>query len=91
MVVIFLNICASFDAYLVNTSIKYMKGDVYLNNTLAGIGEVVAYYFSVVIFERLGFKKTFFLSFAIGAIGGLIYLNFAEYITDYVFLIIFIQ
>jgi hypothetical protein len=67
-----------------------MKGDVYLNNTLAGLGEVVAYYFSVVIFEKLGFKKTFFLAFSIGAAGGLIYLNFSSYITDYVFLIIFI-
>jgi multidrug transporter EmrE-like cation transporter len=91
VIVVILNVCASIDYYLVTFSIKYMKGDVYANNTLAGVGEIISYFLSVVLFEKLGFRKTFILCFITGAIGGMVYLNFADSIGDYVFMIILLQ
>jgi Na+/melibiose symporter-like transporter len=55
---------------------KYLKGDFFLNITVATVSECFAYFISGVAQERLGIKKCYLIYFSMAAVGALLYVIF---------------
>jgi len=76
--VIFLNLVlmvilwsvSSLDYYLITFFMKYIPGNLYVNTSVSTISELVAYVFSGFVYNAVGGKKAFIISFALSALGG---------------------
>jgi len=55
----------AFAFFVINFMIKYLKGGIYLNNSIIFVSEVVSYSLSNLIMGRLGKRNTMILSFII--------------------------
>ena len=62
-------ITGMFCYHLIFYQLKYLKGDVYVNNVVSSLSEIVAFLFSGIIYEFIGLKKTLVLSFLVSALG----------------------
>ena len=79
---------ASFTTYLLDYQLKYIQGELFLNNLVANIAEGVANAASGWMFYLLGIKKVMILSFTL-ATAGMLALVITE-TKDQVLLILFI-
>lgn len=66
-----------FDYYLLNFEIKYIPGNVHVNNIASGMSELVSIYFPLFYLERFGIKLSLLLALLTMTVGGLfiVYLN----------------
>jgi hypothetical protein len=62
---------SSFDYYLINFQLKYIKGDFFLNNLVTSATEIPALILGGISYQKLGIKITLFTCFAISIIGSL--------------------
>lgn len=74
MVLLFLWVVSAFDYYLINFQLKYIDGDIYLNTIVSSVSEVTAYIVSGALYDKIGPKISFVVSFVIGIIGSLFYI-----------------
>ena len=75
---LFLWIVSTFDYFLINFQLKYIKGDIYANTIVSSVSEVTAYLVSGALYDKIGAKVSFIGSFAIGIIGSLFYILFSD-------------
>ena len=75
MVLLFLWVASAFDYYLINFQLKYIEGDIYLNTIVSSVSEVTAYIVSGALYDKIGPKISFVVSFIIGIIGSLFYIT----------------
>jgi hypothetical protein len=57
---------------------KYITGNFFVNMVTTGLSEMTAYYFGGVLFDWIGIKKTYFVSYSIGVLGCLSYVLFSK-------------
>ncbi len=62
-------ITGMFCYHLIFYQLKYLKGDVYLNNVVSTLSELSAFLFSGIIYEFIGLKKTLVCSYLVSALG----------------------
>ena len=60
---------SSFGYYLISYEMKYIRGNIYLNCGISSFSELLANVFSALLYNRIGFKKTFVISYMIGLVG----------------------
>jgi hypothetical protein len=65
---------SSFDWYLINFQLKYIRGDLYLNTIVSSVCEIPAYALSGLLYQFTGPKLTFVILFGISLIGSLLYI-----------------
>ena len=75
VVLLFLWVASAFDYYLINFQLKYIDGDIYVNTIVSSVSEVTAYIVSGALYDRIGPKISFVVSFVIGIIGSLFYIT----------------
>ena len=63
-------VVASFDYYLISLYMKYIGGNIYVNNSISCFAELLAYALSGAVMTKLGYRISFVTSFAMAAIGG---------------------
>ena len=61
---------SSLDYYLITFFMKYIPGNLFVNTSVSTTSELVAYIFSGFVYNAVGGKKAFVISFALSAIGG---------------------
>lgn len=54
----------SFNYYLLNLSIKVMNGNIFINNTVNALSELLGYILSCYFISRLGMKSTLVISYS---------------------------
>ena len=59
----------SFNFYLMSFQVKYLGGDIFQNTVITSISQTVAAIFGGVLYQKLGVKRTFALSFLLSMIG----------------------
>lgn len=64
-------LASSFNYYMVAFLLKYFPGNVYINSAVSALSEVAAIMLSGLLYEKLGVKKSFILSYGIAVIGGI--------------------
>lgn len=62
-------ITVSFCFYLIGLQVKYICGQIYINDMSQAASEVVSYAVSSVLFNRIGMKPTFVLGYLISITG----------------------
>ena len=70
-IMMFMWIGSSFDYFLINFQLKYIKGDFFLNNLVTSATEIPALILGGISYQKLGIKFTLFTCFAISIVGGL--------------------
>ena len=75
---LFLWIVASFDYFLINFQLKYIKGDIYVNSIVSSVSEIAAYLISGALFNVIGIKKSFVGSFIIAIAGSVLYTIYGD-------------
>ncbi len=78
IILLFLWVASAFDYYLINFQLKYIDGDIYVNTIVSSVSEVTAYIVSGALYQKIGPKISFVVSFIIGIIGSLFYIIFAD-------------
>lgn len=61
---------SSFNNYLVLFQLQFFPGNVYINTTASATSDIIAFAVSGVIYECVGLKVTFMMSFLVAIIGG---------------------
>lgn len=74
----FLWIVASFDYFLINFQLKYIKGDIFVNTIVSSVSEVIAYLVSGALYSTIGPKISFVSSFALAIVGSIFYVIFGD-------------
>ena len=66
-----------FDYYLLNFEIKYIPGNVHVNNLASGLSELISIYFPLFYLERFGIKLSLLMALLTMTVGGLfiVFLN----------------
>jgi len=64
-------VAASFNYYLISFYMKYVPGDIFVNNSVSCVAELAADLLSCLFVSRLGIKKSFVGSFILAAVGGI--------------------
>ncbi|CDW83769.1 solute carrier family member 5 [Stylonychia lemnae] len=72
---------SSFNYYLINFQLKYIKGDFFVNTITASLTEVPAYILSGILYQKLGIRIVLVSCFIISLVGGIFLLIFSNY-TD---------
>jgi hypothetical protein len=62
-------VTASFNYYFIQFYMKYIPGDIFVNNTASCVAELVADLLSALFVFKIGVKKSFVCSFLLAAIG----------------------
>ena len=57
---------------------KYISGNFFVNIVTTSLSEMIAYYVGGVLFDRIGIKSTYFISYSIGVLGCLSYVIFSK-------------
>ena len=68
---------SAFNYYLISYQLKYIKGDIYVNGTVAAVSEMIAYVVSGVLVQFMGIKSTLMSSYSLAFIG-MVALIFAD-------------
>lgn len=66
---IFIWTTASMCYYLITYQLKYIQGNIYFNNIVSAISDIIAYLVSGVVFKRIGFRNTNLISFLMAIVG----------------------
>lgn len=61
---------SSFDYYMISFSLKYFPGNVFLNCAVSSLSEAVACVLAGAIYDRLGVRMAFVVTYAIAVLGG---------------------
>lgn len=66
-----------FDYYLLNFEIKYIPGNIHVNNLASGLAELVSIYFPLFYLERFGIRLSLLMALMTMTVGGLfiVFLN----------------
>ena len=76
---------ASFNYYMISFLLKYFPGDIYLNGLMSSASEITAYAVGGILYQKIGVKKGFFISFGIATLGGfgmIIFERFTHFFSD---------
>ena len=65
---------SSFDWFLVNFELKYIKGNIFLNTVIASLSEIPAHILSGLMYYKFGARITFATLFAISLLGSILYI-----------------
>ena len=79
----FIWIASAFNYFLINFRMKYIKGNIFVNTTVASASEIVAYILGGICYQKIGIRFTLIGAFAIsccGAISLTIWANQDDYI-----------
>lgn len=60
---------ASFCYYLISYQVKYLNGSIWINNVTTSVAQMLAFIVSGIIFEKIGLKKTLYMSYVISIVG----------------------
>ena len=60
---------ASFGYFLISYQLKYIRGDIFVNNHVSCLSEIAAYITSGLIMKKIGLKFTLMLSFFLSFLG----------------------
>jgi Na+/melibiose symporter-like transporter len=66
---------AFFDYYLLNFEIKYIPGNVHVNNVASGLSELLSLFFPLFYLEKLGIKLALLLALIAQLVGGIFILS----------------
>ena len=78
----------SFDYYLINFLITSFK-HAYQASTASQIAEIASQFIGGLLFQTIGAKKSFFITFAMSAVAGIIIIFYGQYNQDgYMFLVL---
>jgi nitrate/nitrite transporter NarK len=69
---------ASSDYFLINFQMKYIEGDIYVNTIVSSISEIISYLVTGALYDTIGPKVSFVVSFAIAVVGSVFYVIFGE-------------
>ena len=73
-----------FNYYLIHYHMKYIPGNIFVNNAAASISEIVSDMFPALFLDRLGIKLSMLLSLMLSIFGGIcVYSNTSTYYTFY--------
>jgi len=64
-------VAASFNYYLISFYMKYVPGDIFVNNSVSCVAEIAADLLSCLFVFKLGIKKSFVGSFILAAVGAI--------------------
>ncbi|CDW81726.1 solute carrier family member 5 [Stylonychia lemnae] len=78
LVLLVLWVVASSDYFLINFQMKYIEGDIYTNTIVSSISEIISYLVTGALYDTIGPKVSFTVSFAIAVIGSIFYVLFGE-------------
>jgi hypothetical protein len=81
-------VASSFDYYLINFQLKYIKGDFFINTITTSLCEVPAVIISGIAYQKLGIKFTLFTCFCISVLGGILLIIFSDNIEAIPFMIL---
>ena len=77
LIFIYLFCAASFNYYLLNFFLKYLKGDVFTNSAVSSIAETIAHALAGVIVLKIGAIRGLFLSNTLSAVAAtLLWISF---------------
>jgi OCT family organic cation transporter-like MFS transporter 4/5 len=91
LVMVFLWTASSFDYYMINFQLKYIRGDIFINTGASSFSEVFAYFLGGAILVPLGIKRSFIICFLIGAAGAFCLLFINSENVDNIVLAIFVM
>jgi len=57
---------------------KYIKGDIFTNSIVSSVSEVSAYLISGALYDKIGTRISFIISFFIAVVGSVFYINRGE-------------
>jgi Na+/melibiose symporter-like transporter len=77
----------SLTYYLISFQLKYLKGNLFINNYISDASEVFANIFAITVLKWLGYKKTIVVSYIVAAIGMLSLIFFGDSTPEWVSLI----
>jgi Na+/melibiose symporter-like transporter len=78
ILMIFFWVASSFSFYLVNYSIKNIKGDFFMNNLVSALTAIPISAVGGFLYYRLGVKAVFMIFFSIAVLGGIAIIIFSE-------------
>jgi hypothetical protein len=84
MIFISMWIVGSSSYYIILFQMKYFSGDFFVNIVATVLSEMIAYYVGGLLYDRIGIKSTYLISYSIGVVGCLSYVLLS---TTYPFLI----
>jgi hypothetical protein len=61
----------SFATYLLHFQLKYLQGNIFMNNYYCAISDAIAVLSGGFIYSKLGLKVTYYIAFLLGIVGGL--------------------
>lgn len=67
-----------FTYYNIYFQLKYFKGDIFTNVIIAGVSEMAANVVTGLIFDRLGIKKSYIVSYLFGVSCSAMYITFGH-------------
>ena len=62
-------LASSFCYYLIGYQLKYVEGDIFINNITSSFSEIIAYALSGILLIQIGLKKVLILSFLLSLAG----------------------
>ena len=68
----------SLDYYMILFFLKYLPGNIYINTTLSGLADTLAYGLSGFVMQKFGVKLAFMVSFILASCGGLLLIIFFQ-------------
>jgi len=84
MIFITMWIVGSFAYFMILFQMKYISGDFFVNIVTTSLSEMTAYYVGGLLYDRIGIKSTYLISYSIGVVGCLSYVLLS---TTYPFLV----
>jgi hypothetical protein len=69
---------ASFNYYLINFELKYINGDIFNNFMISSASEIVSFIFAGIMFQIIGMKPSFVISFGIALTGSVTYMAYGS-------------
>ena len=64
-------VASSFNYYLINFKMKYIEGNIFVNNSVAATTEMVAYLVGGFAYQKIGIRLTLAIAFCISCIGSI--------------------
>jgi Na+/melibiose symporter-like transporter len=76
-------VTSSFNYYFIQFYMKYVPGDIFINNSASCLAELAADLLSCLFVFKIGIKKSFFGAFLIAAIGA-VCMQFSDVHGDFI-------
>lgn len=78
IIITFVWVASAFNYYLINFLLKSIPGNIFLITSFCSAGEIIAYVFGGIFYQRLGIRPTLCGCFAISCIGAISILTFGS-------------